>query len=173
MRYPINEAAYYIPVVIALEDIKTTCGTLEKDKEYPISMDNYFYGDIKPETHVFVMKNTKHACNILPVKISDKIRMSVKTIMPKFKLGDIVCGLDGKSPFRIYQYTIVHDEVWYRDGWGVGTNCESGRTESNIRLWEGDIDINNEGWAIIYNDNIMKEKQPQMYNVICPVHHKR
>ena len=114
------------------------------------------------------MVHSSHACNIHGIP-KDKVELFVKLVVPKFKVGQVVKTEGGKNDsYRIWRYYLCQGRIRYRDGWSVATGCASGKSEEDLELATGDdLDC----WGIEYNDNLVKEKQPSVYNAVMrPIH---
>jgi len=171
MNHKKNEPVYHIPYVRIREDIKVfhLSEKLLAGQEFPIHDEHSFVSSFTPfkSDEIEIMVHDIIGCNITKVPLA-RVDMFVNRIIPKFKLGDIVMGKEGKgkkSAWRVLEYTISQGRVWYRDGWGVATNCESGMTEENLRLATKE---EAESWEVKYNDDLVKEKKSVIFkDVIC------
>lgn len=155
----INNAAYYVPYVKLREDFKPYLGeTLKKGDEFPVHLENSNF-NFDPE-QVEIMVHGKYFCNIHKIPL-EKVKMFVKVIRPKFKLGQVVKNVGSRNGgFRIYRYTIIQGKVWYMDGWCVATGYQSGCHEDDLIL------ADEEKADVDYYDSLMQEKQPSIYNAI-------
>jgi hypothetical protein len=75
---------------------------------------------------------------------------SVKTVIPKFKVGDIVMHINGGSsaiPSRISSYSLSHGSIWYQDEWGDSQGLASGNMEEYLRLATPE-EIKKSSWAL-------------------------
>lgn len=161
MSKKINNPVYYVPYVKIRFDFKAIgCKEVKRDEEYAIYDDESSFNYNPNEISIVVP--SKDANNIIKIPITH-IDIFVKQIFPKFKIGDIVRGKDSKEAFRIFQYTILHGKIWYRNGWSVATNCENGCLEDNLEL---SSDNSGNDWSVKYYDDLVKEQNPSLYNVI-------
>lgn len=129
--------------------------------EYPIYFDNLI---VEPR-NVAIMIRGSHAIDIINVP-KECVKLFKKQFTPKYKLGDIVfkkTAKDELGAFRVWEYYWDRVQIAYRDGWGIGTNLASQVYESELRLATKE-ECNS--WCIEYNDNIVKEKKPDLYNSI-------
>ncbi len=171
MQYKKNEPVYHVPYVRIREDIKIMhlLDKLKAGQEFPIHDEHSFVSQWTPfnAEEIEIMVHDFMGCNITKVPLA-RVDMFVNRIIPKFKLGDVVLGKEGKgkkSAWRVFEYTLSQGKVWYRDGWGVATNHESGMTEENLRLATKE---EAESWEVKYNDDLVKEKKPSVFkDVIC------
>lgn len=164
MNYSLNQHAYYLPYARFRKPYKSLGLEIQAGEELSVHQD--IVTVLAHSYEVYVGKLAGLGFNVFPVHLSI-VELFVKIVQPLFKVGDIVIRKDdeknGISAFRIYEYTIVHGKVWYRDGWCVATNCESGVYEEHLRL----VDPHNEeavSWNIDYYDSLVKEKYPTRYN---------
>ena len=73
-------------------------------------------------------------CNYVPL---DKLELKVKTIYPKFKVGDYIIHKNaGKQalPERISSYNYRMGSIWYQNEWGDKNNMASGLLEEYARF---------------------------------------
>lgn len=78
---------------------------------------------------------------------------AVKTIIPKFKVGDIVMHIKAGTPAiasRISSYNLLNDTIWYQDTFGDATGLASGHVEEDIRLATPE-EIEKSSWALERN----------------------
>lgn len=133
--------------------------TLKKGSEYPVYVEDRLG---KEASMTQLMIQSDHSCDIVHFNNSI-IEIYTKEIVPAHKLGDVIVNTKTNKPSRVWAYTIIHGKVWYRDGWSVGTNCESGVHEENTRVATKE---ESQSWEVEYYDKIVKDKKPEIYKQV-------
>jgi hypothetical protein len=136
-----------------------------KGSEFPV-LNDYIMAE---KGTIYLMSKTSYAINSFPVS-ENQVELFEKEFTPKYKLGDVLYKIgspDELGAFRVWEYYFDRVEIAYRDGWGVGTNLASQVYESNLRLA---TEKEGQSWCIEYNDNIVKERKPELYaSVLTPI----
>ena len=157
-----NKKIYYIPYARFTKEFENRYPnyTFKKGDEYPIDSHNPptdLNCELDP-TQVAILKDGVMGVDVISIPL-EHIEMFIKVVIPKFKLGDVV-KRENSSPFRVFEYSIIHGKVWYRDGWGVATHCESGVHEEYLEKCSA-VD----SWEVEYYDLLVKEANPHLHSV--------
>lgn len=170
MRYEKNAPVYYVPFARLIKDWSATVyGSLKQGAEYCIYAPDSVYTVTNFDTSTVplqVIDKNLYGNMITPVPL-DHLQLFVKIVIPKFKRGDIICDKEGikngLGAFRVWEYEFLQGDVWYRNGWSVGTGYEAGVREERMRVATAD---ESKSWTVAYEDDIVKEKKPLLYSNI-------
>jgi hypothetical protein len=149
----IKNAPFYLIIVAVVKEQIQNCGTTFKiGEEWMVDQSQMRTAGYDKPDEMYVGKRSPISFmgfNIFKVPV-DKFELKVKTIVPKFKVGDVVIHIKANNQTiaqRISSYNLSNGTIWYQDEWGDSQGLASGYLEEDIRLANED-ECKRSGWAL-------------------------
>jgi hypothetical protein len=136
----IKNAPFYLIIVAIVKEQIINCGTILKvGEEWIVDQSQMRTTGYDRSDEFYVMKRSPISFmgyNVFKVPVKS-FELQVKTIVPKYKVGDVVIRKDAVQQTiasRVSSYNLSHGSIWYQDEWGDSQGLASGHLEEDIRL---------------------------------------
>jgi len=147
-----NAPFYLIIIAVVKEDFTHLNRKFAKGDEWSIDQSQTRTPGYDKADEVYVVKRS-HISFMgfevyrVPMK---NFELQVKTITPKYKVGDIIIHKSAGSqaiPMRIASYELTCGEIWYQSDFGESQEMAHGMLESCSRLAD-EAECKRSGWAL-------------------------
>ena len=149
----IKNAPFYLVIVAVVKEQFKNCSTAFKvGEEWVVEQSCIRTPGYDKANEIFVKKRSSVSFmgyEVFKVEM-DKFDFKVKTIVPNFKVGDIVIRKDAVAQTiasRVSSYSLSNGTVWYQDEWGDSQGLASGNEDAELRL-ATPSEIKKNSWAL-------------------------